>query len=403
MGEVLKFRLSCQRELPILIVSGLPGDEKARFIERLVESRADLTFGLIDQGTIPLPESGCPSCAARGAITKQLSGFFNDKSVDYVLLAPPLWCEIEELIHFFNAENEFLPDNLRGHVRLDAILSLVDLKLLAGELDASRENADRPTEDFEELVNGFEHANVLAIANDSLEVTKLKEQLRLLQPSADLIVAEEPIDPTRVLNLRAQNGKNALKLSGISQICEHFQDQFSFSYPFRSDPSRFVYRRRRPFHPERIWELLSDWPSQILRSWGNLWVATRDYSIGISQFGPLFYNLRPEGNWLVSLGAEELQYLRESNGDLFRFWDAQLGDKFTEIVFLSPDLDLSDLIARLDACLLTDLEMKRDWSNLSDPMPSWKVDEVSEEGAELDEAKPRKSVTLVPPHEHPAP
>ena len=48
----------------------------------------------------------------------------------------------------------------------------------------------------------------------------------------------------------------------------------------------FTYRTRRPFHPERVAEVLRTLPAGVVRSKGTLWVAGSDLRIVLGQAGP---------------------------------------------------------------------------------------------------------------------
>lgn len=375
MGDILRFSKRVSSELPILVLTGWPGNGKSRLIEKVTSQRRDLSFGLIDSGVISLPGAGCPSCAAREVISKHIQGFLKGGNVQYVILALPLWCDLDSVLSIFDPENEFFPPEIRGRAYIDAVVTLVDVPFLYREYLKAPEDEERPTEDFESLIENLEKCDVLAFTNGDAETPDEKKELviRTLQPAARVVYPDSSkFSSLEVIGLRLFHFKQTPRNSGINRALMRQREKFREDYSTASHFQSFVYRRRRPFHPERLWSLLCDWPASVLRSWGSLWIATRDeYSVALSQSGPLFFNLKPEGAWLASLTPEELSWARESNEDLFLFWDENLGDKYTEIVFLPYGHDLSDLVSRLDSCLLTDLEMRLDWTKFPDPIPRW--------------------------------
>jgi hypothetical protein len=69
----------------------------------------------------------------------------------------------------------------------------------------------------------------------------------------------------------------------------------------------FVFRVRRPFHPQRFWNFVhSDWPG-LLRSKGFFWLATRNDIVGgWSQAGGSAKHRMAPGNHFSAPGAEAL-------------------------------------------------------------------------------------------------
>ncbi|WP_025696443.1 GTP-binding protein, partial [Paenibacillus durus] len=78
--------------------------------------------------------------------------------------------------------------------------------------------------------------------------------------------------------------------------------------------------------------------------------------------------------WLASLPQQQQLEVLESEPEIKEKWDEQWGDRMTEIVFIGMDMDRADIEARLDRCLLTDEEMKQDWSKFNNPLP-WPSEE----------------------------
>jgi G3E family GTPase len=96
--------------------------------------------------------------------------------------------------------------------------------------------------------------------------------LRTLNPRADIVPAhfsKVPLD--RVLNTGRFDFEQAASAPGWLQELrgEHVPETEEYGI------ASFVYQARRPFHPQRFWDLIgSEWPD-VIRSKGYFWLATR--------------------------------------------------------------------------------------------------------------------------------
>ncbi len=171
-----------------------------------------------------------------------------------------------------------------------------------------------------------------------------------------------------------------------------------------SNSSHDCFRARRPFHPERFDNLVTGWPDSILRSFGSVWLAMpRDDAIVIDQFGPAGFFVRPDGRWLAGLPAREVRDLLHANPDLRDEWDPVWGDRMTELAFVAEAPLTNDWSRALEACLLTDLELRMDWSRFPNPFAElWDESlhdaDDEDDAAELAEHTARSSppLTLLP-------
>lgn len=140
--------------------------------------------------------------------------------------------------------------------------------------------------------------------------------------------------------------------------------------------SSFVYRARRPFHPDKFHALLhGDWfGGKLLRSKGFFWLATRpqyagqwSQAGGIAHYGfaGMFWKAVPESRWPKD---------PETRGYIMEQWEEPFGDMRQELVFIGQNLDEARIRQALDECLLSDAVLAdghRAWADLPDPFPAW--------------------------------
>lgn len=145
--------------------------------------------------------------------------------------------------------------------------------------------------------------------------------------------------------------------------------------------SSFVYRARRPFHPERLWSCLSeDWPG-VLRSKGLFWLATRMNESGLWSQAGRSSSHQSAGRWWSSvpdgLWPDEPSVQEAIRAD-FR---GPFGDRRQEIVIIGRELDETRIRSALDACLLDSSEMRMGplgWAQLPDPFPKWEPEPIDD-------------------------
>ncbi|MFG2879438.1 CobW family GTP-binding protein [Streptomyces sp. NPDC048337] len=118
-----------------------------------------------------------------------------------------------------------------------------------------------------------------------------------------------------------------------------------------------VWHRRRPFHPERLYEALEDLCCAAARSRGRFWLADRPDTLLAWDAAGGALCVESAGPWLASLpdaAWEMVPPMRRAAAALD--WHPDHGDCCQHLVFTSPGLDRDGLEQLLDSCLLTEAE-----------------------------------------------
>lgn len=207
------------------------------------------------------------------------------------------------------------------------------------------------------------------VKSDDLDC--LRHILNTLNPRAKLVVSEFGRVPlTEIMNIELFDFEQAEQAPGwLKELRgEHVPESEQYGI------SSFVYRARRPFHPQRFWNLIhSEWQG-VLRSKGYFWLASRyDFAGNWSQAGGacrygaagLWWSAVDPGQW-----PDDPEYLAQ----IKKNWQTDYGDRRQELVFIGIGMDQADMRAKLDSCLLNDEEIglgREAWRALPDPFPRW--------------------------------
>lgn len=233
------------------------------------------------------------------------------------------------------------------------------------------------------LVDQIEFADVVILNKIDSATTEQSDAarkiIRSLNPEADLIcTSQSEVDLDRILDTRRFNYEKAqehpLWFKELYGAADHRPE--TEEYGIRS----FVYRARRPFHPEKFHRFIdSAWPG-VIRAKGHFWLATRPSWVGeLSHAGALVKH-SAMGFWWANIPEARWPDSEEWRASIKRNWDDVYGDRRQELVFIGADMDEADLRQRLDDCLVGEVDAKEmqvfDWKALPDPFPAWRRGEV---------------------------
>jgi G3E family GTPase len=275
-------------------------------------------------------------------------------------------------------------------VHLDTLVTVIDASrflqdyhdadFLSARGLAAHDDDDRTVVDV--LIDQVEVSDVLVVNKidlvDAGQLGRLHVMLHALNPRADIVEASHgQVPAARVLGTGRFDSDATPNAAGWQAALQ------GDAVADAAGVSTLVYRRRRPFHPQRFADLIhTEWMREhgdVLRSKGLFWLASRmDIAGDWSQAGGV---CRPgaAGAWWAAIDATEWP----PEGPARAAIEADLiedglpfeyGDRRQELVLIGLDLDAQALAAQLDACLLTDDEMAAGadaWAAYSDPFPDW--------------------------------
>ncbi len=241
------------------------------------------------------------------------------------------------------------------------------------------------------LVDQIEFADVVILNKADLvtpdELQRVKGMIRALNARARLVTGNHGrVGLDAVLDTGLFDFEQASKHESWLAEARGTHQPETEEYGINS----FVYRARRPFHPQRFYKMLSNEWLGVIRSKGFFWLASRFDQAGYwSQAGGVCRH-QPAGIWWAAAPDEMWPTDRESLLKIKAIFEKPYGDRRQELVLIGTGLDQEELTARFGACLLTDAEMKLGllgWAELPDPFPSWMARPSSDADADTAEQR----------------
>lgn len=389
-------------KLPVTVLSGFLGAGKTTVLNQVLSNREGMKVAVIvnDMSEVNIDAqlvaggnanlsrteeklvemtNGCICCTLRDDLLQEVSRLAQEGRFDYLLIESTGISEPLPVAMTFTFEDGH-GISLGDVSQLDTMVTVVDAFNFFRDLNEAEYIRDRGESLGEEddrtvvdlLVDQIEFADVILVSKTDLVEQAMLDRvmgvIRKLNPVARLIPIEHGQVPlNEILNTGLFDMEKAQLSAGWLRelMNEHTPETEEYGI------SSFVYRARKPFHPERFFTLIQQpWPG-VVRSKGFFWLATRmEWIGGWSQAGGAC-RYEQAGTWWSAAPKVYWPDDEETRLWIHSLMQEPYGDRRQEIVLIGMGMDQEGLTQLFDSCLVTDEEFAKGpdyWQTLPDPL-----------------------------------